>query len=449
MKKSRAKRPTSRKPAPHAPKRGRRILLWSLIVAGCFGIAFGIWRFQPQPEPPVVPMGSLDPVLRQLMETSRVAVVRAPKSGAAWGRLGEALHAAEFFVEARLCYSNAAARDPQNFRWPYLLGFLEEQGDPELAVLHLTRATELASDRTDSPRFQLARTLVERGQFDLAEPHLKTLLAKNPGHAAARVELARVHLARGAFKEATLTLQPALTNQLTMRASLALGAQIAQRNGQSEVAAQLSRRAHSLPRAFDWPDPVLQAVQGLRTDRARLAEQASKFLQRQEFPEAEAALAKLLAATPDDPEALLLLGRLSYMQQRCQEAETAYRKYLKTQPDSLNGLIQLGLALMCQEQWTNAAVVLEQAIALKPDFAQAQSNLGLARSHAGDTAGAIRAFRDALRASPGDIKAHLNLAEELANAGELEDARQHIASAAALNPKDPRVLKAQEQLRMK
>lgn len=406
-------------------------------------------KFRSQPAPPEVALGLVDPALRSLIETSRVAVVRAPRSGAAWGRLGETLQAAEFFPEARLCYSNAAVRDSQNFRWPYLGGTLEQVGDPALAVRLLTRATELAAGRTDSPRFQLARTLVEQGQFDQAEPHLKLLLAANPGHAAARVELARVHLARGAFREATLTLQPALTNQYTMRSSLLLGAQIAQRNGQPDVAAQLARRAGGMPRAFDWPDPVLHDVQSLRTDRARLVEQANRLLQQQKFPEARAALEKILSATPDDPESLLLLGRWNYLQQRCPEAEAAYRQLLRTQPDSLNALVQLGLALMCQKQWTNAAVVLERALALKPDFAQAHGNLGLARSNSGDTAGAIRAFRDALRHSPGDINAHLNLAEELANAGRLEEAEQHVTHAAALNPNDPRVLRARTQLGVK
>ena len=73
----------------------------------------------------------------------------------------------------------------------------------------------------------------------------------------------------------------------------------------------------------------------------------------------------------------------------------------------------------------------------------------MARSQAGDSAGSIRAFRDALRHSPGDFNAHLNLAEELANAGRLEEAEQHVAHAAALSPKDPRVLGAMKQLQMK
>jgi protein O-GlcNAc transferase len=194
---------------------------------------------------------------------------------------------------------------------------------------------------------------------------------------------------------------------------------------------------------------VLREVQSQRTDRARLAEQANNYLMQQQFREAEAVIGKLLGVAPEDPEGLLLLGRLHYLQKRCQEAEMVYRRYLKTQPSSLNGLIQLGLTLMCQEQWSNAVSVLEQTVALKPDFAQAHNNLGTARARAGDAAGAIRAYRDALRNSPGDINFVLNLAEELANAGQLEEAREFIARAAALNPKDPRVVKARAQLEVK
>jgi tetratricopeptide (TPR) repeat protein len=93
--------------------------------------------------------------------------------------------------------------------------------------------------------------------------------------------------------------------------------------------------------------------------------------------------------------------------------------------------------------------VLEQAIVLKPDFAQAHNNLGLARSRLGDSPGAIRAYRDALRCNPGDVNAHFALAEELANAGQVAEAREHVLRAAEINPKDPRLNAAREQLGLK
>lgn len=441
---SRPRTTTRNPPGRSAP----RALIWLVVIALC--AAYSVWHFRLRhPAPPRVSLDSIDPALRQLIETCRVAVARSPRSGPAWGRLGQALQAAEFTPEAKFCYSNAIPRDPREFRWPYLLGFLEQQGNPALAVIHLQQATELAGPRTDSPRYQFARTLVELGRLDEAAPQLAQLLAANPAHAAASLEMARIHLARTNLRAATLSLQPALTNEFTMKQASLLGAQIAQRNQQPEIAAQLSRRAAALPRAFDWPDLALREVQSLRTDRVHFADQVNGYLLQARLPEAEAALNKLLSLHPDDPEGLLLLGRLRYLQNRCREAEYAYRKHLLAQPDSLNGLVQLGLALLCQQQWTNAAAALEKAVALKPDFAQAHNNLGLARSRAGDPAGAIRAFRDALRSNPGDLTAHMGLAEELANLGQLDAARDHLRSAAAINPADPRVLRAQQQLQIK
>jgi tetratricopeptide (TPR) repeat protein len=407
------------------------------------------WQARKSLTPPPISFASLDPSLRTIVETSRAAVVQAPKSAGAWGKLGEALHAAEFHAQARFCYSNAAFLDPNAFRWPYLLGLLELQEEPEKAIQHLARATELAGGKTDSPRFQLGRALVERGRYEEAAPHLQTLLTGNPNHAAARLELARVHFSRNALREATREIQPALSNSYTMRPALQLVAQMAQRNGQLETAASVARRAASLPRGFDWPDPVLRDVQSLRTDRARLAEQANALLQQQRLADADALLAKLLNAFPEDPEGLLLLGRLRYLERRCAEAEAVLKRHLAVQADSLNGLVQLGLALHCQQRWSDAIATLERVIQLKPDFAQAHVNLAAARARSGDSAGAIRSYRDALRCNPGDVNTHMALAEELANAGDLPGAAEHVQRAAILSPNDPRIRQAREQLQIK
>ena len=420
------------------------------MVAGL--LVFGVWClvfWERAPKPPQVPLTALDPSLVQHITTARTNVLAARKSAEAWGKYGEALHAGEFHQEASFCYSNAAALNPKAFRWPYLLGLLQMQDQPGVAIQNLERATQLAGAETDSPRYQLARALVERGRYDEARPHLQLILAANPNHAAARVEMARIYIARRAFKEATQELQPALTNQYTMRGAMLLAAQMAQRNGQLDTATLLSQRAASIAPTFGWPDPVLREVQHQRVDRAKLADQANALLQQKRLPDAETTLAKLLNVFPDDAEGLLLLGRLRYLQNRCAEAETALRRLLTVQTNSLNGLIQLGLSLLCQEQWSNAVPVLEQAVALKPDFAQAHSNLGVARSRLGDSAGAIRAYRETLRCSPGDVNAHFALAEELANAGQVEEAKEHVRRAAAISPNDRRLPAAREQLGMR
>jgi len=81
------------------------------------------------------------------------------------------------------------------------------------------------------------------------------------------------------------------------------------------------------------------------------------------------------------------------------------------------------------------------------EYAGAHNNLGTARSKAGDATGAIRARKSPSSPRGSSINAHMSLAEELANAGQIEEAKQHVESAAALNPNDPRVQRAREQLR--
>ncbi|MFM1768779.1 MAG: repeat-containing protein YrrB [Verrucomicrobiota bacterium] len=382
-----------------------------------------------------------------LIATSRQAVVAAPESAAAWGRLGQAFHAVEFFPEARQCYARAATLDPQSPRWPHLLGLLQLQDQPDEALANLERAVVLSGGRWDAPRLRLAQALVERGREDAAAGHLAALLAAQPGHAAARVEQARLQLARGQLDEAAGALSPCLTNAYTARPALLLMSQIQQRRGDGAGASQLARRAAGMPRPFDWPDPFLREVQVLRLDRQKMEDQINGLLMQRRLPEAGVRLNDLLQAYPQSPEGWLLLGRLRYQEQKCAEAEAAFRRHLEVQPQSLNGLVQLGLALLCQQRWADAAGVLRQAVALKPDFAQAHYNLGYALFRSGDAAGAAAAYREALRSNPGEAGTHLALAEVLVRLGQGGEAARHLDRAAALAPNDPRIARLREQLR--
>ena len=178
----------------------------------------------------------------------------------------------------------------------------------------------------------------------------------------------------------------------------------------------------------------------------KLTEQINGMLMQQRLKEAEAALTPLLRTDANDPEVLLMLGRLRFLDRKCQEAEEVFRRLLTIQPGSLNGLMQLSLAILCQQRWSDAVVPLRQIISLKPDFTQAHYNLGYALAQLGDSPGAIRSYRDALRSSPGDMAAHLALAEELFLSGQREDAFTQLNRAAELNPDDPRIPKLRERL---
>ena len=421
-------RATCRPEGKRGHVRALQILL-ALLLAGCT---------PSEPPPPTVALTSVDPSLATVITTARQNVLGTPQSAEAWGRFGQALHAAEFYPEARASYAHALKLEPRSARWAHLLGVLQLQEQPDAALENLSLAASLAGAQIDAPRVRLAQALIERGRFEDAVKHIDLLLAANPLHAAARLEMARVHLSRQALERAEDSLQPCLTNSFTARPSLLLLAQIRQRQGIANMATQISRRAAGLARPFDWPDPFLREVQTLRGDRQKLEDQVNALLVQRRLPEAEAALAKLLSTFPEDAGGLLLLGRLRYQEKKCAEAEEALRRHLTAQPNSLNGLMQLGLAQLCQEHWTNAIATLRQAVTIKPDFAQAQYNLGYAYARFGDAASAIRSYRDALRATPGDPSIHLALAEELFHSGQRTEALANAERAAALNPNDPR-----------
>lgn len=435
-----SRRPRIPAPPGRASWRALLVAVAAAVITACKPAA------PPSPQPPEARLDSLDPYLAAGIRGARSNVLASPLSAVAWGNLGQALHAAEFSSDAMFCYQRATELDPQSARWMHLLGLLQLQDAPDAALQSLARAVDLAGSETDAPRVRLAQAMVERGLHDEAVRHVQVLLVANPAHAAARLELARIQLARNQPDRADESLGPCLTNIFTARPAMLLLAQVRQRQGNGDEAAAISRRAMSMPRQFDWPDPFLRDVQSLRTDRQKLQDKVNALLMQQRLPEAGAALEKLFSAFPEDPESWLLLGRLRFQERKCDEAEQAYLRHLAMRTNSLNGLIQLALAQLCQQRWTNAVDTLQQAVKLKPDFAQAHFNLGYAWSRAGRSDAAILSYREALRCSPGDANAYAALGEELLRIGSRDEAVQQFRRALELNPGHQKARQAMERL---
>ncbi|HUR44288.1 MAG TPA: tetratricopeptide repeat protein [Candidatus Saccharimonadales bacterium] len=397
--------------------------------------------------PPEVPKTIVEFSIESLIRTSRQAVVQSDLSGAAWGRLGEAFHTADFFEQAESCYRKALELDPQNAKWPHLLGLVQLQEQPLLAISNLYRAVSLESGgKTDASRVHLARALIEQGRFADAENQLQQLFRANSNHVIARLEMARIDLSKGQVAEAGLLLEPCLTNYFTARAAHHLMAQVKLRQGDPASASSLAAEAARIPRAFDWPDPYLREVQGLRLDRQKLQDQANAFLMRQRFKEAEAVLNQLFKASPDDPEGLLLLGRLRFQQRQCGDSEAALRRYLQLQPVSVNGQLQLSLSLLCQERWADAVAQLQGVLNLKPDFGQAYYNLGYALSRLGKSDEAIKNYRQALKCNPGDAQTYVALAEEFYGQKQTTEAIRHLNQALELDPDNASAKKLRARL---
>lgn len=390
-----------------------------LLLAGC----------QRPVEPPAVSTVSLDTALDSLVADSRQAVLSAPKSAEAWGKLGQALHAAEFFPEARQCYRRAAELDPRSPRWPHLLGVLELADDFESGVRNLQRAVELGGPQSVTSRLRLGQALLERGRNNEAIFQLNLLVTQDTPSQAASLGLARALVAGNEMEKAATILQGIPSRDATM-----LLAQIRQRQGDAVESVRLVRLAPTLQDSQESPDPFLNEVLSLRADARSLADHANALLVQRRSADAETIINRLLQNYPGNPEGLLLLGRLRYQQQRCGEAEEILRRHLAAQPESLNGLLQLALSQFCQQRWNEAASSLKQAVALKPDSGPAHYNLGYALLRTGDAEGGITALREAVRCDPGDARTRLALADALRRKGDFADARVQLERVLEANP---------------
>src|SRR5579863_4975526 len=89
--------------SPHAaPERGDASTALCAVWMACFTAGSALDRSLPLRELPDIDLSSADPAVKQAIQTAQSAVLASPRSGAAWGELGEVLEAHIFHQEAQL-----------------------------------------------------------------------------------------------------------------------------------------------------------------------------------------------------------------------------------------------------------------------------------------------------------------------------------------------------------
>jgi protein O-GlcNAc transferase len=145
--------------------------------------------------------------------------------------------------------------------------------------------------------------------------------------------------------------------------------------------------------------------------------QVMAFWRAGQQPQAEAALAALLAGDPDHVDGLRFLAELRNSQGRAAEEMRALRRLAGLCPQDAAVQRQLGAVLLQTRAYPEAIAVLRTAIALDAGNGRAHNNLGLALLRAGDPT-ALTAFDAAIAVDPRNTHAHFNrgLAQEACGA---------------------------------
>lgn len=164
----------------------------------------------------------------------------------------------------------------------------------------------------------------------------------------------------------------------------------------------------------------------------------------------EEALAALERSKELDPGSAARRGNLGtvlFMRGRVAEAIKEYEVEVELVPEDARAHSDLGTALLAESDFVRAVPELRRAIELEPKRATFRSNLGYALQLQGKLTEAIAEYREAIRLDPKLSSAWINLATALSRSPATRaEARRALATAASLDPTDPRVKANLEEL---
>jgi predicted O-linked N-acetylglucosamine transferase (SPINDLY family) len=129
-----------------------------------------------------------------------------------------------------------------------------------------------------------------------------------------------------------------------------------------------------------------------------------------------------LRLNPDLAAAHNNLGNVFVKQQKLPEAVASFRQAVRLRPDHAEAHFNLGLALIGQGKPAAAEASLLRASQLKPDSAEAHFQMGLALGKQGKHGAAADSNQQALRLKPDYAEAHFNLGSAFVNQGKLDEA---------------------------
>jgi tetratricopeptide (TPR) repeat protein len=193
---------------------------------------------------------------------------------------------------------------------------LFEKGDGKRSITELEGALRIAPTNPDA-HFYLGRALLAGKQPERARYQFTEAIRWGPGNNAARLALAQIELEAGEYGKAVLAAEEALANQ------------------PQDLKARLIRS---------------MGLRGLK-----------------KFDESRAELKAILAASPQDAEALYQLGDVEQSVGNAKGAEVYYRKAYETNPANPRGLLALAQLAIAQEQPERALRVIQAEIRKSPE----------------------------------------------------------------------------------
>lgn len=443
-------------------------IVGGVLLVTAAAVGYG-WYWYTTPALPHVDLTGAPPAVVRAVEEAEHDVRQSPRSAQAWGKLGLVLYANDYQAPAHECFIHAERFDPDAAIWPYLQAVRLLIVEREKGIAPLERAMARAdSERsTDTlphlgtPHVTLAEVYIEEGRNRDAKALCERVLALDPNHPRAHLDLGLIALADDQPELTIEHLTRCLASPYTAyRASLYLAAAY-RRLGETASATAFQRRAKELPPEQPWPDPYVQKAKEYEAGPRRHAARAEQLAQRGQPGEHLGALREM-AAEAGDSLSHYRLGMALAQTGDYTAAEPVLKSALKQSPQLFSARFALGVVLLRQgeqaaasapasagaaERFRKAADELRAAIEQRPTYGLAHLSLGQALRGLGRSDDALAEFRLAVACQPELADAHLELGEALADAGQHQAAQRQLEQAQSLAPADPRAQAALARLR--
>jgi tetratricopeptide (TPR) repeat protein len=143
---------------------------------------------------------------------------------------------------------------------------------------------------------------------------------------------------------------------------------------------------------------------------------------------------RILAANPDQPQALLLLGLILGQGSEPATGAQLLARYLTLRPDDPIATYNLGMLHQQQGELPAALALFERALVLKPEFGPAHHGIGVVLRELDRLDDAVAAFERALALDPRDAVCHNNFGDLQRTQGKFADALESFDRALAIDP---------------
>ena len=381
---------------------------------------------------------------RKEFDKARIELV-GPPLAQAYADLGVLYARAGFKDAAAIALYDATQVNPLDGRWFYLRGMLARE-QKQNAEARADFEAALAVDKVYTPiRYRLSDTLIDLGDVDGARKVLEGATRDHADQAVPFAMLGQLELRQKRYTQAienltrALAIEPAANQLYKPLAEAYAGV------SNTQAAKDAQAKAGDVPPTL--ADPLALGLVGATATSAAAPaptpkvsgtamQQAQQLAKAGRVGPARTKLAEVLAANPNDVEALALQARLEGAVGNSLIAVAAADQALSVAPDNGSALLSRGVVYEYAGDDNHAYEFYQRAVRADARQALARLLLGNAEMRRGRPAQAAEQYRAAVALQPDDVQAHARLAAAEVASGQCSKALANISAAQERNPKD-------------